>query len=381
MRIYLDNAATTPVDPRVVEAMQSYWTAYYGNPSSSHSEGQAARDGVERARDQVAALLGANRDEIIFTSGGSEADNTAIKLAFALSGKGNHLICSSIEHDAVLKTMQYMTGMGFDLTVLPVDGLGRVDPDDVRKAITAKTVLISVHHANNEIGTIEPIAEIGRIAHEHDVLFHSDAVQTFGHVPISVAELNIDMLALSAHKLYGPKGVGALYLKRGTGFTPLIHGGGQEDHRRASTSNVAGIAGLGMAAEIARVEMAEEHDRIRRLRDGLWQALGDAMEGLILNGHAVQRLDNNLNFSIQGVEGESLLMALDIEGLAASSGSACSSGSGRGSHVLAATGNGAAQGQGSLRLSLGRFTTEDDVLKATEIIVKAVHRLRQLSGF
>lgn len=381
MSIYLDNAATTPVDPRVIEAMTPYLNQYFGNPSSSHGFGQHARDGVERARDQVAALIGAHRDEVIFTSGGSEADNTAIKICTVLTGRGNHLICSAIEHDAVLKTMQYMAKMDFELTVLPVDGLGQVDPDDVRRAITPKTVLISVHHANNEIGIIEPIAQIGRIAHEHGVLFHTDAVQTFGHVPISVAELNIDMLALSAHKLYGPKGVGALYLKRGTAFTPLIHGGGQEDHRRASTLNVAGIVGLGVAAEIAHAEMREEHERIKTLRDSLWAKLCEALEGLHLNGHAEKRLDNNLNFYIDGIEGESLLMALDIEGLAASSGSACSSGSGRGSHVLEAIGQGMGQSRGSLRLSLGRYTTADDVDGAVEIIVKAVNRLRQLSGY
>ncbi|MCK5145375.1 cysteine desulfurase [bacterium] len=378
--VYMDYAATTPVDRRVVDAMEPYWSQIFGNSSSAHSFGQAARDAVERARDQIAALLGADRWEIIFTSGGSESDNAAIQMLRSQRSGGRHLICSAIEHDAVLKTMSQMESLGFDLSIIPVDAAGLVDPDAIRSAIRPDTALISVHHANNEIGVLQPIAEIGQIAREHGVLFHTDAVQTYGHIPIDVNLLNVDMLALSAHKFYGPKGVGALYVKKDTPFYPLIFGGGQEDKRRASTHNVAGIVGMGIAAEIAAAEMDEEGRRILRFRKLLWQKLRSELDGLTLNGHESQRLENNLNFTIYGVESASLLISLDLEGIAASSGSACTSGSGVSSHVLAALGDQGVHSHGNLRITLGRFTTEDDIDRTVNAICISVRRLRSLSG-
>lgn len=381
-RIYLDNAATTPTDPRVKEAMEPYWSEKFGNASSIHSEGQEALDAVESARKSIADLLNAQPQEIVFTSGGTESDNAAIKGAgYALKDKGNHIITSKIEHHAVLHACEFMASQGFELTLLPVDQHGLVDPADVREAIKDGTVLITIMHANNEIGTLQPIAEIGAIAKERGVLFHTDAVQTFGHLPIDVQKMNIDLLSLSAHKLYGPNGVGALYIRKGTPFVPFMHGGAQEAGRRASTHNVPGIVGLGKATEIAAEVMKPEDEKIAALRDRLRDNLFKSVEGIHLNGHLEKRLSNNLNISIEHVEGESLLMNLDMEGIAASSGSACSSGSTEPSHVLSALGLSTELARGSLRLTLGRFTTQEEIQHVSEALPRIVKHLRSLSSF
>ena len=381
-RIYMDNAATTPVDPRVREAMEPHWWEKFGNPSSIHSFGQEASEAVEEARNSVSVLLGAHPSEIIFTSGGSEADNTAIKsICHALQEKGNHIITTVIEHHAVLHTCEFMASQGFEVTFLPVGKDGIVDPSDVSKAITSKTILISIMHANNEIGSLQPITEIGSIAKEKSILFHTDGVQTFGHLRIDVEKMGIDLLSLSAHKLCGPKGVGALYIRKETPFVSFMHGGGQENGRRSSTHNVPGIVGLGKAAEIARVLMKTEHKKIENLRNRLLENILNRIEGVHLNGHPEKRLPNNINLSIEHVEGEALLMNLDLEGIAASSGSACSSGSTDTSHVLTAIGLSPDLAKGSLRLTLGRFTTEEEVEYTSEALVRVVNHLRSLSSF
>ncbi len=380
MRIYLDYAATTPVDPRVRDAMIPAFDSLFGNPSSIHRFGQEASEAVELARQNVASLLGSDSQNIIFTSGGSEADNAAIKgVGFAMRGRKNHIITSQIEHHAVLHTCRFMESLGFSVTYLPVDSNGLVDPSAVQSAITDKTCLITVMHANNELGTIQPIEEIGQIAHQRGVLFHTDAVQTCGHLPIDVDRMHIDLLSLSAHKFNGPKGVGALYLRHGTPFESFMHGGAQESGRRSSTHNVPGIIGLGRAAEIAAQEMKDENQAIGRLRDRLWEGVRRNTEGIHLNGHPSQRLANNLNFSVENVEGEALLMHLDMEGIAASTGSACSSGSTDPSHVLLALNLPRDLARGSLRLTLGRFTTEEDIDRTIETVRQAIAHLRSLA--
>jgi cysteine desulfurase len=380
MRIYLDYAATTPIDPRVLEAMAPYWTEHFGNPSSSHGYGKTARDAVEQARSSLASLLGADPAEIVFNSGGSEGDNTALKgVAYAMQKKGNHIITTAVEHHAVLHTCDFLETQGFQVTRLPVDHRGQIDPDRLVKAITPQTILISVMHANNEVGTLQPVAETGRLARERSILFHTDAVQTFGHIPLNVDALNADLLSISAHKLSGPKGVGALYIRDKTPFEPFLHGGAQESGRRSSTHNVPGIVGLAEAAIIAHNEMKEDAARIKRLRDRLSDHLLRTVEGSVLNGHPVERLDNNIHLSIPGVEGESLLMHLDMAGIAASSGSACSSGSADPSHVLLAMGFSPEAARGSLRLSLGKATAEEEVEQVMDMIPEIVKRLRSLS--
>lgn len=379
-KIYFDYAATTPTDPEVVEAMIPYFTDKYGNPSSIHSFGQEGRAAIMSVREKVASLLGADPEELIFTSGGTESDNFAIKgVAYANEHKGNHIITSSIEHHAVIEPCEFLEKRGFDLTYLPVDKYGLVDPDDVKKAITDKTILISVMHANNEIGTIQPIAEIGKIAKKRKIYFHTDSVQTFGHLPINVDELNIDLLSVSAHKLYGPKGIGALYVRKGTRMTPFIHGGGQERNRRASTENVPGIMGFGKAVEIAKDEMDEEAKRLTILRDKLIESILEEIEHVRLNGHPTQRLPNNVNLSLEFLEGESMLLSLDMEGIAASTGSACSSSTLEASHVLLATGLSHELAHGSLRLTLGRYTSEEDIAHVLEVLPRIVERLRSMS--
>ena len=381
-RIYMDYAATTPVDPRVREAMDPYWCEKFGNPASIHSYGQENLEAVEAARKNVADLLNADPSEVVFTSSGTEADNTAIKSAgSALREKGNHIITTAIEHPAVLRTCEFMARQGFQVTYLPVGKMGIVDPSDIKKAITKKTVLISIMHANNEVGSIQPLSEIGAIAKEKSILFHTDAVQTFGHLEIDVVKMNIDLLSLSAHKLYGPKGVGALYIKKGTPFVPLMHGGSQENGKRSSTLNVPGIVGLGKAAEIAQKEMKTEYQKITKLRNRLRDTILKRVDGIHLNGSPDKRLPNNLHISIENVEGESLLMNLDLEGIAASSGSACSSKSTEPSHVLTALGLSPEMARGSLRITLGRFTTEQDVDSVSDALVRIVHHLRSLSPF
>ncbi|MFC1502236.1 cysteine desulfurase NifS [bacterium] len=381
-RIYMDYAATTPVDDRVRKAMEPYWTEKFGNPSSIHGFGQETMEAVEIARKNVASLLHTNPSEIIFTSGGSESDNTAIKsISLALREKGNHIITSNIEHHAVYHTCEFMTSQGFDVTFMPVDSTGILDPSDVEKAITKKTVLISIMHANNEIGSLQPITEIGSIARKNGVLFHTDAVQSYGHLEIDVNKMGIDLLSLSAHKLYGPKGIGALYLRKDTPFVPFMHGGSQEQGRRSSTSNVTGIVGLGKASELAEKEMVKEHQDVKRLRDKLLDKIQNQIDGVHLNGHPTHRLPNNIHLSIDHVEGESLLMNLDLEGIAVSSGSACSAGSTEPSHVLTGLGLSLDQSKGSVRISLGKFNTEQEVDFVADTLKRVVEQLRSLSPF
>jgi len=378
-RIYLDYAATTPAAPEVVAAMIPYFGDVFGNPSSIYFCGQEARQALEQARTNVSQLIRAQEDEIIFTSGGTESNNFAIKgIASANTQKGNHIITSCIEHHAVIKTCRFLEKIGYIITYLPVDKYGLVNPDNVRGAITTKTILISIMHANNEVGTIQPIAEISRIAREEGIYFHTDAVQTVGHIPINVEKLGVDLLSISAHKLYGPKGVGALFVKKGTRITPLMHGGEQEEGRRAGTENVPGIVGFGKAAEIAQNEMEQEAIHLTTLRDKLIHGL-ENIEETQLNGHPQQRLPNNINVSIAFIEGEAMLVNLDIEGICASTGSACSSASNEPSHVLARMGLPPEQARGSLRFTLGKWTTNEDIERVLEVLPSIVEKLRAIS--
>jgi len=379
-RIYLDYAATTPTHPEVMEAMLPYFTDSFGNPSSIHSFGQEAREAIEKARNQVAALIGATSDEIVFTGSGTEADNFAVKgVALSRHDRGNHIITSSIEHHAVLESCKFLEEQGLSVTYLPVDGYGMVDPNDVKKAITNKTILISIMHANNEVGTIEPIAEIGNIATEAEIYFHTDAVQAVGHIPVDVNKLRVNLLSISAHKLYGPKGIGALYIRGGTRVIPFMHGGSQERGKRASTENVPAIVGLGKAAEIARQEMLEEAQKLTVLRDKLIEGILKGIEHTQLNGHPTKRLPNNVNVSISYVEGEAILLNLDLAGICASTGSACSSSDLEPSHILVAMGLPHLQAHGSLRFSLGKWTTEEDIHQVLDVLPGIVSKLRAMS--
>ncbi len=379
-RIYLDYAATTPTHPEVVKAMLPYFTDAFGNPSSIYSYGQEAKGAIEEARVKVADLIGARDEEIIFTSGGTEADNFALKgVAYANEPKGNHIITSCIEHHAVIETCKFLERRRFRITYLPVDEYGLVDPSDVKKAITNKTILISVMQANNEMGTVEPIAEIGRIAQEAGIYFHTDAVQTAGHIPVDVNELGVDLLSMSAHKLYGPRGVGALYIRKGTKLIPFMHGGEQERRRRASTENVPGIVGFGKAVELAQQEMSQEAKRLAYLRDQLIKGLLERIDHARLNGHPIMRLPNNVNISVDYVEGESMLLNLDLEGICASTGSACSSSSLEPSHVLLAMGLSHEQAHGSLRFTLGKWTTEEEIEQVLDTLPRIVAKLRAMS--
>ena len=379
-RIYLDYAATTPVHHEVVKAMLPYFSETFGNPSSLYSYGLEARQAVEAARTKVADSIGAKNEEIVFTGGGSEADNLAIKgVAEANSRKGNHIITSVIEHHAVLETCKFLEKRGFKVTYLPVDKYGLVDPESVRKAITDKTILISIMHANNEIGTIQPIGEIGKIARKASIYFHTDAVQTFGHIPVNVNELKVDLLSISAHKLYGPKGVGVLYIRKGTKVTSLIHGGEQESGRRAGTENVPGIVGLGKAIELASLDIAKETERLITLRNKLIKGILEKIENSHLNGHPEQRLPNNVNMSVDFIEGESTCLNLDLEGICISTGSACGSSDAEPSHVLLAIGLSHAQARSSLRFTMGRLTTAEDIERVLEVLPRTVARLRAIS--
>ena len=379
-RIYLDYAATTPVRPEVVEAMLPYYTDFWGNPSSIYACGQEARKGLEEARGKIAALIGAREEEIVFTSGGTEADNNAIEgVCFANANKENHIITTAIEHHAVLMTCRFMEKRGFSVTFLPVDKYGLVDPDTVKKAITPKTVLISIMHANNEIGTIQPIAEIGKIAREAGIYFHIDAVQTVGHIPVKVNDLGVDLLALSAHKFYGPKGVGVLYIRKGTKLVPFVHGGEQERGRRASTENVAGAVGLGRAAELAGEELDSEMKRLTSLRNKLIDGVLTRVPGSYLNGHPSIRLPNNTNFSFDYVEGESILLNLDHDGICVSTGSACTSSSAEPSHVLLACGLPPLVAHSSIRMSMGKWTEEADIDTVFEVLPPIIEKLRSMS--
>lgn len=379
-KVYLDHAATTPLHPEVYSLMCRFMKDTFGNPSSIHSYGQEARKWVEKARQQVASLINADPNEICFTSGGTEADNLAILgTAAARRKKGNHIITSSIEHHAVLDTCKYLEKNGYEVTFLPVDGYGMVDPGDVKKAIRRDTILISIMHANNEIGTIEPIEEIGRIAREHEVVFHTDAVQTAGKIPVDVEALGVDLLTLSSHKIYGPKGVGALYKRKGVRLLPVMHGGGQERKLRSGTENTIGIVGFGKAAEIATRELEVEQERTKRLRDRLVKGVLEKIPEVRLNGHPEKRLPHNANFSFAYVEGESMLLSLDLKGIAASSGSACSSRALQPSHVLTAIGLPYELIHGSLRMTLGRANSEEDVDYVLEVLPEIVTRLRSFS--
>ena len=378
--IYMDHSATTFVKPEVLEAMTPYFTNHFGNPSSIYSIARDSKKAIDAARVQTAKALGADPDEIYFTSGGSESDNWAIKgVALANRKRGNHIITTQIEHHAVLHTCQFLEKEGFEVTYLPVDQYGLVAPSELEKAITDKTILISIMYANNEIGTIEPIAELGAIARKHKVYFHTDAVQVIGNIPIDVKTQNIDMLSLSAHKFYGPKGIGALYIKKGVRIENLIHGGGQEHRRRAGTENSAGIVGLGKAIEMATEDITGHNAKIRSMRDRLIKGVLEKIPHTRLNGHPEKRLPGNFNVSFEFIEGESMLLWLDDEGICASTGSACTSGSLEPSHVLLATGLPVEISHGSLRLSLGDANTEEDVDFVLEVLPKVVKKLRDMS--
>ncbi len=377
MRVYLDHAATTPVEPRVLEAMLPFFTAVPGNASSLHAFGQDARAAVDQARVRVAAVIGARPGEIVFTSGATEADNLAvIGVALAQEARGRHLVTSGIEHHAVLEACRFLEGRGWTVTYVPVDGGGLIDPDDVRQALRADTALVSIMAANNEVGTLQPIAEIGRLTRERGIPFHSDATQMAGALPMSVGELGVDLLSLSGHKRYGPKGVGALYVRAGTPLARVQHGGDHERGRRGGTENVPGIVGLGAAFGIAADEMAEEVVRVSALRDRLIEG-ALAIPGARLNGAREPRLPNNVNVSFEGTDGQSLVIGLDLQGVAGSSGSACSAGSLDPSHVLLALGLPPELAAGGVRLTLGRHTTEADVDYAIGALRRVVASVRQ----
>lgn len=379
-RIYFDHSATTPVDSEVASLVLECMTGKFGNPSSIHSFGREVRNAVEEARDKVAALIGANSNEIFFTSGGTEADNLAIKgIAFANRQKGNHIITSSIEHHAVLHVCSYLEKQGFTVTYLPVDADGLVSVEDVKKAITDQTILITVMFANNEVGTIQPVKEIGQLAREKGIYFHTDAVQAVGNYPVDVKDCSIDLLSLSGHKFHGPKGIGVLYIRKGVRIEAVQHGGGQERNIRPGTENIPGIIGLGKAAELAQCNLPDKVAYVTALRDKLIQGIQQRIGDIKLNGHPTQRLPGNVNFSFRYVEGESLLLNLDLKGIAASSGSACTSGSLDPSHVLLAIGLTHEIAHGSLRLSLGRDNTEQDVDYCLEVLPEIIAKLRAMS--
>ena len=378
--IYLDHAATTPVKPEVLEAMLPYFTEHYGNPSSIYKVAQRNKKAIDDARAVVAEHLGAQPNEIFFTSGGTEADNWAIKgMAEAFKEKGNHIITTNIEHHAVLHPCQYLEKNGFEVTYLEVDPDGLVSAEQVEAAIRPETILITIMYANNEIGTIMPIAEIGAVAKKHGIVFHTDAVQAVGHLPIDVHAQNIDLLSLSGHKFYGPKGTGALYVRRGLKLPPLLHGGGQERNRRAGTENVPGIVGLAKALDLACQDMEAKNAKIKALRDYLIDGIKARIPYCRLNGHREKRLPNNVNFSFEFIEGESLLLLLDMEGIAASSGSACTSGSLDPSHVLLALGLPHEQAHGSIRFTLGEDNTREEMDVVLAKLPAFVERLRSMS--
>ena len=378
--IYLDNAATTKTAQEVVDAMLPYFTENYGNPSSIYDLGTKSKEAITKGREQIAEVLGAKSEEIYFTAGGSEADNWALKATFeAYKNKGNHIITTKIEHHAILHTAEFLETKGVDVTYLNVDEFGKISLEELENAIRPETVLISVMFANNEIGTIQPIAEIGEIAKKHGVLFHTDAVQAVGHVPIDVEKLQVDLLSMSGHKLGAPKGIGAIYIRKGTRISPLIFGGAQEKKLRAGTENIAGIVGLGKAAELAVAEMEETTKKLTALRDKLIHGILESIPDSRLNGHPTDRLPGNCNIYFSYIEGESLLLLLDALGIAASSGSACTSGSLDPSHVLMAIGLPHETAHGSLRLTIDRENTEEQVDFILEKLPGLVQRLRDMS--
>lgn len=384
-RIYLDYAATTPVDKRVVKAMLPFLSENFGNTMSLHSIGQEAKLNLEKSRETVADLINANPNEIIFTGSATESNNLALKgVAFANREKGKHIIISSVEHHCIIESAKWLKRQGFEITMLGVDKYGMVNPEDVKKAIKPTTILVSVIHASNEVGTINHIAEIGKICKEAGVYFHTDAAQSFGKIPIDVNKMNIDLLTASGHKIYGPKGVGMLYIREGVRIEPLLHGGGQESGLRSSTVNVAGIVGFAKAVEICKKEMSPkghpESKRLSALRDKLIKGILN-IDGTRLNGHPKERLPNNINVSFSFIEGESLIIQLDMHGISASTGSACSSISLEPSHVLLAMGQRPEEAHGSLRLSLGRFTKESDINYLLKVLPGIVKQLRAMSPF
>jgi cysteine desulfurase len=376
-RVYLDNNATTPVLPAVIEAMQPYFMEHFGNASSIHHHGQETRAAVERARESVASLLGCGASEIVFTGGGTEADNLAV---FGVAQPGQHVISSTVEHHAVLNTCKHLESTGCDVTYMAVNSSGRVDPDDVRRALRPNTSLITIMMANNETGVLQPVEEIGKIAAEADVYFHTDAVQAAGKVAIEVKRLGCDLLSISGHKMNAPQGVGALFVRKGTGLRPMVFGGSHERSRRAGTENVPGIVGLGRAAELARAGFGgDEIERISQLRDRLENAIVGEIAGANVNGEGAPRVPNTSSIHFDCIEGEALVIALDLKGLAVSTGAACSSGAIEPSHVLTAMGMSRAQARGSLRFSLGKQNTAEDIDFALSLIAPTVARLRELS--
>ncbi|OHW63013.1 cysteine desulfurase IscS [Andreesenia angusta] len=379
-QVYMDNAATTKMKKEVLDEMMPYFTEQYGNPSSIYRVGRESKKAVEEAREKVAKALGAKAKEIYFTSGGTESDNWAVKgVAYANKDKGNHIITTVIEHHAVLHTCKYLEKQGFEVTYLGVDEHGLIDLTELEKAIKDETILISIMYANNEIGTVQPIAEIGKIAKAKGVYFHTDAVQAVGSVEIDLENSDIDMLSLSGHKIYGPKGIGALYIKQGTKIHPFIHGGSQEKNRRAGTENIAYMVGLGKAIEMATADIDGHNKEIMALRDGLIQRINDKIDYVKLNGHPEKRLPGNVNFSFEFIEGEALLLSLDMVGIAGSSGSACTSGSLDPSHVLLAIGLPHEIAHGSLRLSIGDFNSEEELDYVVDNLAEIVQRLRNMS--
>ncbi len=376
-RIYLDYAATTPLRPEVRAAMEPHFSLDgFGNPSSLHADGQQAKRALDTARDTVADALGCQFSEISFTSGGTESDNAAlVGVMLANKTRGNHLIITAIEHEAVAETAQFLQTLGFRVTMLPVDEFGTVSPQSAAEAMTDETVLVSVMHANNEVGTIQPLREIADVVHARGAFLHTDAVQTFGQLPVTINALGVDLLTLSAHKIYGPKGAGALYVRSGIAIEPLLHGGGQERQRRAGTENVAAIAGFGEAVRLLLPERAAEAQRLTALRDNFWSALVASIPGVVLNGHPTNRLPNNLNISLPGLDAETLLLSLDRAGVSASSGSACTSGSIEPSHVLSAMGLPEPRLKSALRLTLGRGTTAEEIDRTVEILAGIAARL------
>ncbi len=394
-KVYLDYAATTPADPRVIRAMLPYFSEKFGNTMSLHNFGQEAKSALEESREIVAGLIGAKANEIIFTGSATESNNLALKgIAFAAEAstrqkkrfisspnkkRGNHIIISRIEHPCIVESAKWLESQGFEITRLKVDKYGFVNPEDVRRAIKKGTILVSVIHASNEIGTIQPIAKIGKICKESGVYFHTDAVQSFGKIPIDVDKMNIDLLSASSHKMYGPKGAACLYVREGTKIEPILHGGGQEQGFRSSTVNVPAIIGFAKAVEIAGKEMKKEAERLTRLRDKLIQGVFKKIPGSHLNGHPKKRLPNNINFWFESVEGESIIIQLDLLGIAASTGSACSSAKLEPSHVLMAIGLEHEQAHGSLRLTLGRWTTEKEINYVLKVLPQIIKKLRRIS--
>ncbi|KUO50620.1 MAG: cysteine desulfurase NifS [Desulfitibacter sp. BRH_c19] len=379
-KVYLDHSATTAVRKEVADLVVEYMVDKFGNPSSIHSFGREARKALDEAREKIANLIGAEPKEIFFTSGGTESDNVAVLgAAFANSKKGKHIITSSIEHHAVMDTCKYLEKQGFEVTYLPVDDQGLIRVEDLEKAIKPETILISIMHVNNEIGTIQDISEMAKIAKEKGILFHTDAVQSLGKISVKVNELNIDMLSGSSHKIYGPKGVGVLYVRKGVKLNSIMFGGAQERKKRPGTENLSGIVGFALAAELAEKEMEQETERLSKLRDKLTKGILENIPHTRLNGHPEKRIASNVNVSVEFIEGESLLLSLDMRGIGASSGSACTSGSLDPSHVLLAMGLSHEIAHGSLRMTLGRENTEEDVDYVLEVLPQIVDRLRAMS--